>query len=45
MIRVSIGRVEVRAITTEPAQRPPEESAGSGLSLDDYLRQQNGGSR
>ena len=45
MIRVSIGRVEVRAITTEPAQRPPEERPEPALSLDDYLRQQSGGSR
>lgn len=45
MIRVSIGRVEVRAITTEPAQRPPEERPEPALSLDEYLRQQSGGSR
>lgn len=38
-IRVSIGRVEVRAITTEPAQRLPEEKPEPTLSLDDYLRQ------
>ena len=45
-VRVSIGRIEVRAITpppAPPAQRPAR--LGPALSLDDYLKQRNGGQR
>src|SRR5215208_776222 len=47
-IRVSIGRIEVRAITPPPA--PPVQPArsarpGPELSLDDYLKQRNGRQR
>ena len=46
-IRVTIGRIEVRAImpAKEPAARPPTRRPGPKLSLDDYLKQQNGGQR
>lgn len=48
-IRVSIGRIEVRAITppppTPPAQRTTPVRPGPALSLDDYLKQRNGGQR
>jgi hypothetical protein len=45
-VRVSIGRIEVRAITpppTPPAQRTGAARPEPGLSLDDYLKQRNGG--
>lgn len=45
-IRVTIGRIEVRAITpppVPPAQRPTTFRPGPELSLDDYLKQHNGG--
>jgi hypothetical protein len=42
-IRVTIGRIEIRAITTPaPAQRQPPLRVPK-LSLDDYLRLRNGG--
>jgi hypothetical protein len=47
-IRVAIGRIEVRAITpppTPPAQRATPARPGPTLSLDDYLKQRNGGQR
>lgn len=46
-IRVTIGRIEVRAImpTKEPTARPPSTRPRPKLSLDDYLKQQNGGQR
>jgi hypothetical protein len=47
-IRVAIGRIEVRAITPPPAPPPRRESpvrSGPALSLDDYLKQRNGGQR
>ena len=46
-IRVTIGRIEVRAImpAKEPTARPPTRRPGPKLSLDDYLKQQNGGQR
>jgi hypothetical protein len=46
-VRISIGRVEVRAIPPEPAvtQPPVEERSESALSLDDYMKQVGGGSR
>lgn len=44
MIRVNIGRIEVRAITPPAAPARPPQRARSGplLSLEDYLRQRNG---
>jgi hypothetical protein len=47
-IRVSIGRIEVRAITPPPAppvQRARSARPGPELSLDDYLKQRNGRQR
>ena len=47
-IRVAIGRIEVRAITpppTPPAQRATPVRPGPTLSLDDYLKQRDGGQR
>ncbi len=47
-IRVTIGRIEVRAITPPPmppAQRTTPARPGPELSLDDYLKQHNGGHR
>jgi hypothetical protein len=43
-IRVSIGRIEVRAAAPPPAMPPARPAAPSGpaLSLDDYLEQHNG---
>lgn len=45
-IHVSIGRVEVRAVTA-PAPRPsvPERRAAARLSLEQYLRERNEGRR
>ncbi len=47
-IRVAIGRIEVRAITpppAPPARRETTARSGPPLSLDDYLKQRNGGQR
>lgn len=47
-IRVTIGRIEVRAITPPPmppAQRTTPARPGPELSLDDYLKQHNGRQR
>ncbi len=47
-IRVTIGRIEVRAITPPPmppAQQTTPVRPGPELSLDDYLKQHNGGQR
>ena len=47
-IRVAIGRIEVRAITpppTPPAQRTTPARPSPALSLDEYLKQRNGGQR
>ena len=48
-IRVTIGRIEVRAITPPPPMPPVPRTAparpGPELSLDDYLKQHNGGQR
>jgi hypothetical protein len=43
-IRVTIGRIEVRAITPPPVPPAPARP-GPELSLDDYLKQHNGGQR
>jgi hypothetical protein len=44
-IHVTIGRIEVRA-TPAPASAPPSRpKPAPTMSLDDYLRQRNGGSR
>jgi hypothetical protein len=47
-VRVTIGRVELRAAAPAPAPRPaaPQSGwSGPSLSLDDYLAQRNGGRR
>ena len=47
-IRVSIGRIEVRAVTPPPPAPPRRERVGPSsppLSLDDYLKQRGGGRR
>lgn len=46
-VQVTIGRVEVRAVTPPPQvqPRPAERRASARLSLDDYLRQRNEGRR
>ncbi|EFH84853.1 hypothetical protein [Ktedonobacter racemifer] len=46
-IRVTIGRIEVRAVmpTKEATVGPPSTRPRPKLSLDDYLKQQNGGQR
>lgn len=48
-IRVAIGRIEVRAITPPPTPPPAQPStpvrSGPALSLDEYLKQRNGGQR
>ncbi len=47
VIRVTIGRVEVRAVmaATERAARPAHSPKARALSLEDYLRQRNSGER
>jgi len=42
-IEVTIGRVEIRAVAPAPAPARPARAAGPRLSLDDYLRQRDGG--
>jgi hypothetical protein len=43
-IEVTIGRIEVRAVTPPPAPAPPpQRQAPPKMSLDDYLRAQSGG--
>ncbi len=44
VIQVTIGRIEVRATRAAPVVRSPATRTQSALSLDDYLRQRNGGS-
>lgn len=44
-IRITIGRVEVRAVVPEPAQLPPVARPEPALSLEDYLRQHDGARR
>ncbi|MBA2604750.1 MAG: hypothetical protein H0U94_14280 [Acidobacteria bacterium] len=43
IVRVNIGRVEVRAMTTPPPRQQAAKPAR--LSLDDYLRSRSGGGR
>ena len=45
IIRVTIGRIDVRAVPppAPPQQQPPPPAPG--LSLDDYLKERNGGER
>jgi hypothetical protein len=47
VIRVTIGRIEVRAILppTSAAERPAPARAGPPVSLDEYLKQRNEGQR
>ena len=44
-VRITIGRVEVRAVVPEPAQPPPVARPEPALSLEDYLKQHSGGRR
>lgn len=45
-IKVTIGRIEVRAVSTPPAQAPRQRRKQQpSLSLDDYLKQRAGGQR
>jgi hypothetical protein len=44
-IRVTIGRVDVRAVVKAETPRAPREPQGPRLTLDDYLRMRDGGSR
>ena len=45
-IKVTIGRIEVRAVTTPPVQQPRQRKTPQpSLSLDDYLKQRTGGQR
>ena len=47
-IQISIGKVEIRAVTPAPAlgsQRPAEHRGNPRLSLEEYLRQRNEGRR
>lgn len=42
-VRITIGRVEVRAVVPEPAQPPPVARPEPALSLENYLKQHDGG--
>ena len=44
IIRVTIGRIDVRAVPPPAPPQPPPPPA-PGLSLDDYLKERNGGER
>lgn len=44
-IKISIGRVDVRAVMPPPAPRPAPARPGASLSLDDYLKHQRGRKR
>ncbi|MCB0231261.1 MAG: hypothetical protein KDH90_19445 [Anaerolineae bacterium] len=44
-IHVTIGRIEVRATPASTAASPSRPKPAPTMSLDDYLRQRNGGSR
>jgi hypothetical protein len=43
VVQVTIGRVDVRAIFAPPAQEPQQPRSTPAMSLDDYLRQRDGG--
>jgi hypothetical protein len=44
-VQVSIGRVDVRAVfAPPPASPPPQPRSAPVMSLDDYLKQRDGGS-
>jgi hypothetical protein len=46
VVRVTIGRVEVRAhFAPPPAARPSSDRRGPQLSLEDYLKGRAGGGR
>lgn len=48
VIQVSIGRIDVRAVAPPQQQQQPQRPRGTGapaLSLEEYLRQRNGGTR
>jgi hypothetical protein len=43
-IKITIGRVDVRAVMSEqPSQRPTPERRNPALSLEEYLKQRSGG--
>lgn len=42
-VQVSIGRVEVRAVFAPPPAAPPRPRPAPAMSLDDYLKQRDGG--
>jgi hypothetical protein len=44
-VRITIGRVEVRAVFPEPAARPAPSRSKPTVSLDDYLKQSGRGNR
>lgn len=43
VINITIGRVEVRAVSTPPAPRRPEARGPRPMTLDEYLKQRGGG--
>nr|MDQ3744997.1 hypothetical protein [Acidobacteriota bacterium] len=45
VIRVTIGRIEVHAVTPPPPTPKPYAPPAPKLSLEEYLRQHNGGRR
>jgi hypothetical protein len=44
-IHVTIGRIEVRAVTERSAPEPPPTRANPTRTLDDYLRERDTGRR
>ncbi|HKV40517.1 MAG TPA: hypothetical protein VJX67_14995 [Blastocatellia bacterium] len=44
-IKVTIGRVEIKAVHPPPIQNQPAKPRSPAISLDDYLRSHNGGRR
>ncbi|RKH49017.1 hypothetical protein D7Y23_18330 [Corallococcus sp. AB050B] len=45
VVQVTIGRIEVRAVTPPAPARPAPARTSPSLSLDEYLRRRNGGGR
>lgn len=43
VVQVTIGRVDVRAVFAPPAQEPAKAGPTPAMSLEDYLRQRDGG--